>query len=170
MFKSPFFPNSPRLIGFVIHIHYSCLRNAVSMFHVIEKEMRWRKDNGRPEGFDALKKSKPIVAVGADEPLGGERMKAAYYREYSPYQQLSSSCLITMCMHRWSRRPRRCSHQRMYFLPKHPVVYLYSANPPPAPSPLLPFRDMVSPLRQTSARNSPLLHRYEFHSLHAFNQ
>ncbi|KAL8689584.1 MAG: hypothetical protein Q9218_004773 [Villophora microphyllina] len=57
----------------------NCLRNAVSMFHVIEKEMRWRKDNGRPEGFDALKRSKPIVAVGADEPLGGERMKAAYY-------------------------------------------------------------------------------------------
>ncbi|KAL8801055.1 MAG: hypothetical protein Q9182_004747, partial [Xanthomendoza sp. 2 TL-2023] len=56
-----------------------CLRNVVSMFHVIEKEMRWRKDNGRPEGFDALKGSKPVVAVGAAEPLGGERMKAAYY-------------------------------------------------------------------------------------------
>ncbi|KAL8766565.1 MAG: hypothetical protein Q9209_006708 [Squamulea sp. 1 TL-2023] len=56
-----------------------CLRNAVSMFHVIEKEMRWRKDNSRPEGFDALKRSKPVIAVGADEPLGGERMKAAYY-------------------------------------------------------------------------------------------
>ncbi|KAL8782730.1 MAG: hypothetical protein Q9213_005154 [Squamulea squamosa] len=42
------------------------------MFHVIEKEMRWRKDNGRPEGFDALKRSKPVIAVGADEPLGGE--------------------------------------------------------------------------------------------------
>ncbi|KAL8774165.1 MAG: hypothetical protein Q9194_004136 [Teloschistes cf. exilis] len=61
----------------------NCLRNVVSMFHVIEKEMRWRKDNGRPEGFDALKKSKPIVAVGADEPLGGERMKAAYYQTWS---------------------------------------------------------------------------------------
>lgn len=50
------------------------------MFHVIEKERQWRKDNGRMEGFDVLKQSKPIVAVGADEPLGGERMKAAYYR------------------------------------------------------------------------------------------
>ncbi|KAI4262077.1 MAG: hypothetical protein L6R42_002737 [Xanthoria sp. 1 TBL-2021] len=56
-----------------------CLRNAVSMFHVIEKEMRWRKEHGRPEGFEALKKSKPVIAVGADEPLGGERMQAAYY-------------------------------------------------------------------------------------------
>ncbi|KAL8938774.1 MAG: hypothetical protein Q9216_003720, partial [Gyalolechia sp. 2 TL-2023] len=58
---------------------YFCLRNVVSMFHVIEKETRWRKENNRPERFEALKKSKPIVAVGADEPLGGERMKAAYY-------------------------------------------------------------------------------------------
>lgn len=54
------------------------------MFHVIEKEIQWRKDNGRPEGFDALKGLKPIVAVGADEPLGGERMKAAYYRRSTP--------------------------------------------------------------------------------------
>ncbi|KAL9596706.1 MAG: hypothetical protein Q9219_005617 [cf. Caloplaca sp. 3 TL-2023] len=49
------------------------------MFHVIEKEMKWRKASDQLEGFDALKKSKPIVAVGADEPLGGERLKAAYY-------------------------------------------------------------------------------------------
>ncbi|CAO1605236.1 hypothetical protein XANCAGTX0491_008758 [Xanthoria calcicola] len=58
----------------------NCLRNAVSMFHVIEKEMRWRKEHGRPEGFEALKKSKPVIAVGADEPLGGKRVQAAYYR------------------------------------------------------------------------------------------
>ncbi len=50
------------------------------MFHVIEKEMRWRKEHGRPEGFEALKKSKPVIAVGADEPLGGKRVQAAYYR------------------------------------------------------------------------------------------
>ncbi|KAL9009448.1 MAG: hypothetical protein Q9173_005523 [Seirophora scorigena] len=57
----------------------NCLRNAVSMFRVIEKERQWRKEHGRLDGFDALKHAKPIVAVGADEPLGGERMKAAYY-------------------------------------------------------------------------------------------
>ncbi|KAL8948083.1 MAG: hypothetical protein Q9222_005701 [Ikaeria aurantiellina] len=57
----------------------NCLRNVVSMFHVIEKDLRWRKDNGRAEGFETLKACKPIVAVGSDEPLGGERMKAAYY-------------------------------------------------------------------------------------------
>jgi hypothetical protein len=37
-----------------------CLRNIVSLFHFIEKERAWRKANGRPEGFDALKAKKPI--------------------------------------------------------------------------------------------------------------
>ncbi len=54
------------------------------MFHVIDKEIQWRKDHGRSEGFDTLRRSKPIVAVGEDEPLGGERMKAAYYRMFPP--------------------------------------------------------------------------------------
>ncbi|KAL8851297.1 MAG: hypothetical protein Q9221_003827 [Calogaya cf. arnoldii] len=49
------------------------------MFHVIEKEICWRKEHGRPEGFESLKKSKPVIAVGADEPLGGELLEAAYY-------------------------------------------------------------------------------------------
>ncbi len=53
------------------------------MFHVIEKEMQWRKEHGRPEGFGALKEAKPVIAVGADEPLGGERLQAAYYRTFA---------------------------------------------------------------------------------------
>ncbi|KAL8668646.1 MAG: hypothetical protein Q9168_006737, partial [Polycauliona sp. 1 TL-2023] len=69
----------------------SCLRNAVSMFHVIEKEMRWRKENGLPEGFEALKRSKPVIAVGADEPLGGERMQAAYYHGADGLGNVSTS-------------------------------------------------------------------------------
>lgn len=89
MFQSPFSILFSCVVGILVHVHYSCLRNVVSMFHVVEKEMRWRKDNGRPEGFDALKKSKPVVAVGADGPLGGERMKAAYYRTSPPRLQLS---------------------------------------------------------------------------------
>ncbi|KLU84043.1 inosine-uridine preferring nucleoside hydrolase, partial [Magnaporthiopsis poae ATCC 64411] len=27
-----------------------CLRNAVALFHVLEKELAWRRENGRPEG------------------------------------------------------------------------------------------------------------------------
>ena len=58
-----------------------CLRNVVSMFHVIEKEMQWRRKSGRAEGFETLKTSKPIVAVGADRPLNDQIMMADYFRE-----------------------------------------------------------------------------------------
>lgn len=52
------------------------------MFHVIEKEIKWRREQGLPEGFEALKSCKPIVAVGAEEPLGDPREIAAYYRMF----------------------------------------------------------------------------------------
>lgn len=52
------------------------------MFHVIENEMAWRRDHGLSEGFDALKMSKPIVAVGAEKPSGHQSMMADYFRTY----------------------------------------------------------------------------------------
>ncbi|KAI1953802.1 hypothetical protein LOZ57_000143 [Ophidiomyces ophidiicola] len=57
----------------------NCLRNAVSLFHVIEQELEWRRSNGLAEGFAALKALKPIVAVGADGPLSGEKLMADYF-------------------------------------------------------------------------------------------
>lgn len=42
--------------------------------------MRWRRDRGRPEGFDALTRHKPLVAVGAEKPLGDQLMMADYFR------------------------------------------------------------------------------------------
>ncbi|PSR92400.1 Inosine/uridine-preferring nucleoside hydrolase domain-containing protein [Coniella lustricola] len=57
----------------------SCLRNVVAMFHVLEKENAWRKEVGKPEGFPALKHSKPIVAVGAEHPLQDEILQADYF-------------------------------------------------------------------------------------------
>ncbi|KND94839.1 Non-specific ribonucleoside hydrolase RihC [Tolypocladium ophioglossoides CBS 100239] len=47
----------------------SCLRNVVALFHVLEKELAWRKETGRPEGYGAMKASKPIVAVGPEHSL-----------------------------------------------------------------------------------------------------
>lgn len=35
---------------------------------------------GRPEGFEALTRSKPFVAVGAERPLGDQTMLADYFR------------------------------------------------------------------------------------------
>ncbi|KAJ5627957.1 Inosine/uridine-preferring nucleoside hydrolase [Penicillium lividum] len=57
----------------------SCLRNAVSMFHILEREMQWRRDNGKPEGYGALRASRPIVAVGAEDPLENQKMLADYF-------------------------------------------------------------------------------------------
>jgi hypothetical protein len=58
----------------------SCLRNVVALFHVIEKELEWRRARGQLEGFGAMLSSKPLVAVGADHPLEDEILMADYFR------------------------------------------------------------------------------------------
>jgi len=60
----------------------SCLRNVAALFHVIEKELEWRRANGRLEGFGTMHASKPIVAVGANHPLDDEMLMADYFRTY----------------------------------------------------------------------------------------
>lgn len=57
----------------------SCLRNVVAIFHVIEKELEWRKARGQLAGFETLLASKPIVAVGAEHPLEDEILMADYF-------------------------------------------------------------------------------------------
>lgn len=57
----------------------SCLRNVVTIFQILEKELKWRRENGRIEGFEGMTKYKPIVAVGADEPLHEQLMMADYF-------------------------------------------------------------------------------------------
>ncbi len=51
------------------------------MFHVISNELAWRRAHGKREGFDTLKSFRPVVAIGAEEPLGDPREAAAYFRE-----------------------------------------------------------------------------------------
>ncbi|KAJ5204506.1 uncharacterized protein N7498_005385 [Penicillium cinerascens] len=57
----------------------NCLRNAVSMFHILERETEWRRQNGRPEGFGAMRACRPVVAVGAEDPLEDQKMLADYF-------------------------------------------------------------------------------------------
>ncbi|KAG9663371.1 nucleoside hydrolase, partial [Aureobasidium melanogenum] len=57
----------------------NCLRNAVSLFHHIEREIEWRSKNGKDLGFETLRASKPLVAVGAEEPLAEQRMMADFF-------------------------------------------------------------------------------------------
>ncbi|KIW67236.1 hypothetical protein PV04_06501 [Phialophora macrospora] len=56
----------------------SCLRNVVAIFHILEKELLWRKSHGKPIGFEGITKFKPLVAIGADEPLQ-DRIESADY-------------------------------------------------------------------------------------------
>lgn len=53
------------------------------MFHILEREMQWRRDNGKAEGYGTLRASRPVVAVGAEEPLESQKMLADYFRMYS---------------------------------------------------------------------------------------
>ncbi|KAI1172405.1 Inosine/uridine-preferring nucleoside hydrolase domain-containing protein [Nemania sp. FL0916] len=53
-----------------------CGRNTVGLFKVLEHEMQWRKAQGKPLGFDALRAYKPIVALGADHALEDEILMA----------------------------------------------------------------------------------------------
>lgn len=55
-----------------------CLRNVVATFHILEKEVAWRKEKGVPPGFEGMTKHKPIVAIGAHEPLH-DRVESADY-------------------------------------------------------------------------------------------
>ncbi|CAG7916643.1 unnamed protein product [Penicillium olsonii] len=49
------------------------------MFHILEREMQWRRENGRPEGFGSLRAHRPILAVGAEDPLEDQKMLADYF-------------------------------------------------------------------------------------------
>ena len=53
----------------------------MALFHVIEKELAWRKEKGIPGGFEAMKASRPLVAVGPEHPLEDELLMADYFRK-----------------------------------------------------------------------------------------
>lgn len=74
---------------------HNCLRNVVALFHVLEKEMEWRKSTGKA-AFGALNAYKPIVAVGAEHPLEDEILMADHFRKpsklhsYTIYTQIGT--------------------------------------------------------------------------------
>lgn len=53
------------------------------MFHILERELKWRREQGLPEGFDVLKSSKPVIALGATVPLENQKIMHDYFRRYS---------------------------------------------------------------------------------------
>jgi inosine-uridine nucleoside N-ribohydrolase len=58
------------------------LRNVVALFHVLEKELAWRKSNGKVESYETIMSNKPIVAVGAEHPLEDDALMADHFRKY----------------------------------------------------------------------------------------
>lgn len=62
-------------------VFYSCLLNVVAMFNVLEKELCWRKQHGIPEGFETLRKSSPLVSIGAAKPLDDQPFASDFFRE-----------------------------------------------------------------------------------------
>ncbi|EME87845.1 uncharacterized protein MYCFIDRAFT_127947 [Pseudocercospora fijiensis CIRAD86] len=57
----------------------NCLRNVVSLFFHIEKEIEWRKSQGKTLGFDGLRKQKPLVAIGPEHPLADQLLMADFF-------------------------------------------------------------------------------------------
>lgn len=75
----------------------SCLKNVVSIFHVLEKELEWRKSQGKPEGFEALKAYKPLVAIGPEHALEEEVLKEdGFRRSYNIAHHCSRLKLTTI--------------------------------------------------------------------------
>jgi len=52
----------------------------MALFHNVEREIAWRRQNGRSLGFDTLRAYKPLVAIGAEGPLSEQLVIADYFR------------------------------------------------------------------------------------------
>lgn len=57
----------------------ACTRNIIAIFHILDKELAWRKEQGIPLGFDGITKFKPLVAIGANGPLYDKVESADYF-------------------------------------------------------------------------------------------
>ncbi|OAL71248.1 hypothetical protein A7D00_4148 [Trichophyton violaceum] len=68
-----------------------CLRNAVSVFHVIEKELAHRGEAGKG-AFSALKACRPILACGAEGPLDGSKVDAGYFHGFDGLGNVHKKC------------------------------------------------------------------------------
>lgn len=56
-----------------------CLRNVIAMFHILAKEIEWREKQGIPNAYQGVTAYKPIVAIGASQPLHDQTGNADYF-------------------------------------------------------------------------------------------
>ena len=60
----------------------NCLRNIISLFHYVNKEIAWRGNVGRSLGFETLRSSKPVVvAIGPEQPLAENASMVDFFRK-----------------------------------------------------------------------------------------
>ena len=71
----------------------SCLKNTVSLFHVIDLEQQWRIKNGVEAGFTTLNACRPVVAIGATNPIEGQTHEYDYFRKIRTLLYLSDLLL-----------------------------------------------------------------------------
>lgn len=98
------------------------------MFHILEREIQWRRQNGRPEGFGAMHACRPVVAVGAEDPLEDQKMLADYFRMYSVYWELhclgqGSFLIITPQMERMDSAVSMLVYGYLSIPQPYPIVY-----------------------------------------------
>jgi hypothetical protein len=75
----------------------------VTTFHVLERELKWRCEHGKLAGFDGMTKFKPLVAIGAQEPLLDRVENADYFRESPSSFNVTNIALISVSRwHRWT--------------------------------------------------------------------
>ncbi len=61
---------------------HNCLRNVISLFHHVNKEIAWRESVGRRLGFETLRSSKPVVvAIGPEQPLAENASMVDFFRK-----------------------------------------------------------------------------------------
>jgi hypothetical protein len=73
----------------------NCLRNVISLFHYVDKEIAWRGNAGRSLGFETLRSSKPVVvAIGPEQPLAENASMVDFFRKSNRRMSLDVELIL----------------------------------------------------------------------------
>ena len=73
----------------------NCLRNVISLFHYVNKEIAWRESVGRSLRFETLRSSKPVVvAIGPEQPLAENASMVDFFRKSNRRMSLDVDLIL----------------------------------------------------------------------------